>query len=65
MIYKDYKIEIRGTHALFDIKQTGSGPVPAALKGGFTTVELAKTHIDSYLRQKGKVNAKSKRTSIN
>lgn len=64
MEYKGYNIVHRGTHALFDIKRTGSGPVPKELRGGFTTTSLAKVHIDSYESNKGrKSNAKPKATS--
>lgn len=58
MDYGKYSINLRGTHALFDIKRKTSGPVPNILKGGFTTVRLAQEAIDGYEREKGKTNAK-------
>lgn len=63
MIYEGYKIEHVGTYAMYQIKRTGSGPVPNFLKGLYSSAELARKQIDSYLRIKGEGSKNAKASS--
>lgn len=49
MTYKGYRIEALGTFPMFRVMAVGSGQIPVALGGMYTTVPTAKQNIDNYL----------------
>jgi len=53
MEYKGFKIEADGTMGYHHIKQPGSGAVPSALKGRYTTAKFATEAIDAYQPKRG------------
>lgn len=69
--YKGYRIEPLGTYAMFRIRSGAQGGIPNTLDGVFSTVKLAKTHIDGYLnsltgrRKRMKDDGKEEGTSSN
>jgi hypothetical protein len=62
MEYKGFKIGIDGTMGYWSIKQLGSGAVPDALKGMYTTAKFAQEAIDAYQPKRG---AKKKDGEVN
>ncbi len=62
MDYKGYDVQPLGTFPMFNIKNKGSGPVPKALSGDFTSMREVKLAIDGYLEglKKGPKNGKAK-----
>ena len=59
--YKGYKIEKHPSYSMVEIKQRGSGNVPASLEGMFQTETLAHKAINSHLASlvgRGKSNGK-------
>jgi len=52
MEYKGYMIVSDGAYGLKEIRHTGKGSMPTALKGSFTHASLAQKAIDRYLQDK-------------
>jgi hypothetical protein len=50
--YKDYRILPARNLIGYELQHIGRGSVAGALQGLFTSVKIAKDHIDSYLRGK-------------
>lgn len=65
MEYKGYMLEGLGSFPMVEIKSKGSGKVPVALTGLYTTLSAAQTGVDMYLNSlvKGKSNGKTKSSS--
>jgi len=53
MLYKGFKIIPDGTMGMYAIGQPGSGAVPVALRGMYTTPKEAMTKIDAYKPKRG------------
>lgn len=62
MTYKGYRVEALGTFSLIQVKAPGSGQVPKALQGLYTSYYEAHKAVDMYLEslKKGKAHAKTK-----
>lgn len=56
MVYKGFKIVPDGTMGYKHIAQTGSGAVPKALSGRYTTEAQARIAIDEYKPKRGAKN---------
>ncbi|CAH9011547.1 conserved hypothetical protein [Vibrio phage 409E50-1] len=64
MEYKGFKIVADGTMGYKHITQPGSGAMPQALKGRYTTVVQAQLAIDNYKPKRGaKKNVKDTTTA--
>ena len=62
MEYKGYMLVALGSFPMVEIKSKGSGKVPVALTGLYTTMSSAQAGVDMYLNSlvKGKSNGKAK-----
>lgn len=56
MVYKGFKIVADGTMGYKHIAQMGSGAIPKALSGRYTTVVQAQLAIDEYKPKRGAKN---------
>lgn len=63
--YKGYQIVNDGTFGYYKVKSVGRGSVPKDLEGYFTTVELAKTSIDTHGKRSEKGVESSGQTESN
>lgn len=62
MEYKGYILQGLGSFPMVEVKSKGSGKVPVALTGLYTTLSAAQAGVDMYLNSliKGKPNGKTK-----
>ena len=49
MTYKGYRIEALGTYPMYKVMAVGTGQIPVALYGTYTTVPQAQQAINGYL----------------
>lgn len=67
MVYRGYRIESLGTYPMVKVRAGGSGTVPNALSGLFTTTTQAQQAIDSSLnslvRKRSPKNGQKKGTA--
>ena len=65
MDYKGYRVEALGTFSLIQVKAKGSGQVPKALQGLYTSYLEAHKAVDMYLEglKKGKSHGKKSETA--
>lgn len=48
-LYRGYRIEALGTFPMFKVQAVGSGQIPVALYGSYTTVTMAERAVDQFL----------------